>query len=148
DVERLRGLGDRLSLTEVAEEYLPLSRLLSIYVTGTAILRVASNEFLGEINRRTPIVIGVADSVDVVKSTIARVLQEMLRRWPNTPRVELVTADGFLYPNAELRRRGLMERKGFPESFDRRRLLRFVSDVKSGVPEVRAPMYSHLTYDI
>ena len=148
DVERLRGLGDRLSLTEVAEVYLPLSRLLSIYVDGSARLREASNEFLGETTRRTPFVIGVAGSVAVGKSTIARVLQEMLRRWPNTPRVELVTTDGFLYPNAELRRRGLMERKGFPESFDRRRLLRFVSDVKSGVPEVRAPMYSHLTYDI
>lgn len=148
DVERLRGLGDRLSLTEVAEVYLPLSRLLSIYVDASAKLREASNKFLGESTRRTPFVIGVAGSVAVGKSTIARVLQEMLRRWPNTPRVELVTTDGFLYPNAELRRRGLMDRKGFPESFDRRRLLRFVSDVKSGVPEVRAPMYSHLTYDI
>lgn len=148
DVERLRGLGDKLSLTEVAEVYLPLSRLLSIYVDATAKLREASNKFLGESTRRTPFVIGVAGSVAVGKSTSARVLQEMLRRWPNTPRVELVTTDGFLYPNAELRRRGLMERKGFPESFDRRRLLRFVSDVKSGVPEVRAPMYSHLTYDI
>lgn len=148
DVERLRGLGDRLSLTEVAEVYVPLSRLLSIYVDGSAKLREASNRFLGETTRRTPFVIGVAGSVAVGKSTIARVLQEMLRRWPNTPRVELVTTDGFLYPNAELRRRGLMQRKGFPESFDRRRLLRFVSDVKSGVPEVRAPMYSHLTYDI
>jgi len=148
DVERLRGLGERLSLTEVAEVYLPLSRLLSIYVDATAKLREASNKFLGETTRRTPFVIGVAGSVAVGKSTSARVLQEMLRRWPNTPRVELVTTDGFLYPNAELRRRGLMERKGFPESFDRRRLLRFVADVKSGVPEVRAPMYSHLTYDI
>lgn len=148
DVERLRGLGDQLSLTEVAEVYLPLSRLLSIYVEASAKLREASNKFLGETTRRTPFVIGVAGSVAVGKSTIARVLQEMLRRWPNTPRVELVTTDGFLYPNAELRRRGLMERKGFPESFDRRRLLRFVSDVKAGVPEVRAPMYSHLTYDI
>lgn len=148
DVERLRGLGDRLSLDEVAEVYVPLSRLLSIYVDASARLREASNKFLGETTRRTPFVIGVAGSVAVGKSTIARVLQEMLRRWPNTPRVELVTTDGFLYPNAELRRRGLMQRKGFPESFDRRRLLRFVSDVKAGVPEVRAPMYSHLTYDI
>lgn len=122
--------------------------MLSIYVDATGKLREAANKFLGESTRRTPFVIGVAGSVAVGKSTSARVLQEMLRRWPNTPRVELVTTDGFLYPNAELRRRGLMERKGFPESFDRRRLLRFVSDVKSGVPEVRAPMYSHLTYDI
>src|SRR5690625_130555 len=148
DVERLRGLGERLSLTEVAEVYLPLSRLLSIYVDASAKLREASNKFLGETTRRTPFVIGVAGSVAVGKSTSARVLQEMLRRWPNTPRVELVTTDGFLYPNAELRRRGLMERKGFPESFYRRRLLRFVSDVKSGVPEVRAPRYWHLTYYI
>lgn len=148
DVERLRGIGDTLSLDEVAEVYLPLSRLLSIYVESSARLREASNKFLGEATRRTPYVIGVAGSVAVGKSTTARVLQEMLRRWPNTPRVELVTTDGFLYPNAELRRRGLMERKGFPESYDRRRLMRFVADVKSGAPEVRAPMYSHLTYDI
>ncbi len=148
DVERLRGLGEQLSLQEVAEVYLPLSRLLSIYVDSSSKLRQASNEFLGESTRRTPYVIGVAGSVAVGKSTTARVLQEMLRRWPNTPRVELVTTDGFLYPNAELERRNLLGRKGFPESYDRRRLLRFVSDVKAGKPEVRAPMYSHLTYDI
>ena len=148
DVDRLRGIGEHLDLREVAEVYLPLSRLLSIHVDAAAHLRRASNDFLGESTRRTPFVIGVAGSVAVGKSTTARVLQEMLRRWPNTPRVELVTTDGFLYPNAELRRRGLMERKGFPESYDRRALLRFVADVKSGAPEVRAPMYSHLTYDI
>lgn len=148
DIERLRGIGEQLSLREVAEVYLPLSRLLSINVDAAAHLRRASNEFLGESTRRTPFVIGVAGSVAVGKSTTARVLQEMLRRWPNTPRVELITTDGFLYPNAELERRGLMQRKGFPESYDRRRLMRFVADVKSGAPEVRAPMYSHLTYDI
>ncbi|MEV4902728.1 type I pantothenate kinase [Citricoccus sp. NPDC055426] len=148
DLDRLRGIGENLSLREVAEVYLPLSRLLSINVDAAAHLRRASNEFLGESTRRTPFVIGVAGSVAVGKSTTARVLQEMLRRWPNTPRVELITTDGFLYPNAELERRGLMQRKGFPESYDRRRLMRFVADVKSGAPEVRAPMYSHLTYDI
>ncbi|REE03792.1 pantothenate kinase [Citricoccus muralis] len=148
DIDRLRGIGEHLSLREVAEVYLPLSRLLSIQVDAAAHLRRASNEFLGESTRRTPFVIGVAGSVAVGKSTTARVLQEMLRRWPNTPRVELLTTDGFLYPNAELERRGLMQRKGFPESYDRRRLMRFVADIKSGAPEVRAPMYSHLTYDI
>lgn len=148
DVDRLRGIGEQLSLREVEEVYLPLSRLLSIHVGASSQLRQASNEFLGEDTMSTPYVIGVAGSVAVGKSTTARVLQEMLRRWPNTPRVELVTTDGFLYPNAELERRGLMQRKGFPESYDRRRLLRFVADVKSGAPEVRAPLYSHLTYDI
>ncbi|MVT25615.1 type I pantothenate kinase [Nesterenkonia alkaliphila] len=148
DVDRLRGIGDHLSLDEVAQVYLPLSRLLNIYVENAARLRAATNDFLGESTRRTPFIIGVAGSVAVGKSTTARVLQEMLRRWPSTPRVELVTTDGFLYPNAELRRRGIMDRKGFPEAYDRRRLLRFVSEVKSGQPEVTAPVYSHLKYDI
>ena len=148
DVDRLRGIGDHLSLDEVAKVYLPLSRLLNIYVENAARLRASANEFLGERTRRTPFVIGVGGSVAVGKSTTARVLQEMLRRWPSTPRVELVTTDGFLYPNAELQRRGIMERKGFPEAYDRRRLLRFVAGVKSGMPEVAAPVYSHLKYDI
>ena len=148
DVDRLRGIGDHLSLDEVAQVYLPLSRLLNIYVENAARLRAATNEFLGESTRRTPFIIGVGGSVAVGKSTTARVLQEMLRRWPSTPRVELVTTDGFLYPNAELHRRGIMERKGFPEAYDRRRLLRFVSEVKSGRPEVSAPVYSHVHYDI
>ncbi len=148
DVDRLRGIGDHLSLDEVAQVYLPLSRLLNIYVENAARLRSATNDFLGESTRRTPFIIGVAGSVAVGKSTTARVLQEMLRRWSSTPRVELVTTDGFLYPNAELRRRGIMDRKGFPEAYDRRRLLRFVSEVKSGRPEVPAPVYSHLKYDI
>ncbi|WP_300343521.1 type I pantothenate kinase [Nesterenkonia sp.] len=148
DVDRLRGIGEHLSLDEVAKVYLPLSRLLNIYVENAARLRASTNDFLGEQTRRTPFVIGVAGSVAVGKSTTARVLQEMLRRWPSTPRVELVTTDGFLYPNAELRRRGIMDRKGFPEAYDRRRLLRFVSEVKSGQPEVAAPVYSHLKYDI
>lgn len=148
DVTRLRGLGEHLSLDEVAQVYLPLSRLLNIYVESAAHLRAKTNTFLGETTLRTPFVIGVAGSVAVGKSTTARVLQEMLRRWPSTPQVELVTTDGFLYPNAELRRRGIMDRKGFPEAYDRRRLLRFVAEVKSGQPEVAAPVYSHLKYDI
>ena len=148
DVERLRGLGETLSLREVAEVYLPLSRLLGIHVEASGALRRATNDFLGERTGRTPYVIGVAGSVAVGKSTTARVLQEMLRRWPSTPRVELITTDGFLHPNAVLRERGLMERKGFPESYDRRALLRFMADVKSGAQEVSAPVYSHVTYDI
>lgn len=148
DIDRLRGLGDKLSLNEVAEVYLPISRLLNIYVQSSKNLRQAQTDFLKSPSSRTPFVIGVGGSVAVGKSTTARVLQEMLRRWPNTPRVELVTTDGFLFPNRELRRRGLMERKGFPESYDRRSLLRFVSAVKSGADEVEAPVYSHLSYDI
>ncbi|MFZ3452596.1 type I pantothenate kinase [Arthrobacter sp. 7Tela_A1] len=148
DITRLRGLGDQLNLDEVREVYLPLSRLLNLYVAAAGKLHSATTTFLGEKTTRTPFVIGVAGSVAVGKSTTARVLREMLRRWPDTPNVELITTDGFLYPNAELKRRGLMQRKGFPESYDRRRLLRFVSAVKSGAEEVRAPRYSHLTYDI
>lgn len=148
DVQRLKGLGDALNLDEVREVYLPLSRLLNLYIAAAGQLHRATNTFLGETTTRTPFVIGVAGSVAVGKSTTARVLRELLRRWPGTPRVDLVTTDGFLYPNAELERRGLMQRKGFPESYDRRRLLRFVSEVKSGAAEVRAPWYSHLTYDI
>ncbi|WP_244186316.1 type I pantothenate kinase [Arthrobacter agilis] len=148
DVQRLRGLGDALNLDEVREVYLPLSRLLNLYIAAAGQLHAATNTFLGETTTRTPFVIGVAGSVAVGKSTTARVLRELLRRWPDTPDVELITTDGFLYPNAELERRGLMQRKGFPESYDRRRLLRFVSEVKSGAAEVTAPWYSHLTYDI
>jgi type I pantothenate kinase len=148
EIVQLRGLGDLLSMREVSEVYLPLSRLLNLYVAGTKQLHRVTNEFLGERAKSTPFVIGVAGSVAVGKSTIARLLRELLSRWDDTPRVELVTTDGFLLPNAELERRGLMERKGFPESYDRRALLRFVTAVKSGVPEVRAPFYSHLSYDI
>ena len=148
DLFRLRGLGDRIDLLEVEEVYLPLSRLLNLYVGGVENLHAVTSTFLQEAPERTPFVIGVAGSVAVGKSTTARILRELLSRWPGTPKVKRVTTDGFLLPNAELARRGLMERKGFPESYDVRRLLRFVTDVKSGHDEVRAPVYSHLTYDI
>ncbi|WP_309620710.1 type I pantothenate kinase [Salinibacterium sp.] len=148
EIIELRGLGDELDLVEVEEVYLPLSRLLSLYAEGAQKLHAATSDFIGEKSAHTPFVIGVAGSVAVGKSTIARLLRELLTRWEGTPRVELVTTDGFLLPNAELERRGLMERKGFPESYDRRALLRFVSKVKSGARQVRAPFYSHLAYDI
>ncbi|MBD3783770.1 MAG: type I pantothenate kinase [Micrococcales bacterium] len=148
DIARLRGLGDRLDLREVEDVYLPLSRLLHFYVEAVHGLRLATSEFLGERPSRVPFVVGVAGSVAVGKSTTARILRELMSRWPHTPRVELVTTDGFLYPNEELERRGLLQRKGFPESYDRRALLRFVADVKSGMPVVEAPQYSHLTYDV
>ena len=148
DLARLRGLGEPLDLDEVEQVYLPLSRLLHFYVEATHGLRLATSEFLGERPARVPYIIGVAGSVAVGKSTTARILKELLLRWPQTPRVALVTTDGFLLPNAELERRGLMQRKGFPESYDRRALLRFVADIKSGMPVVQAPQYDHLTYDV
>jgi type I pantothenate kinase len=148
ELVELRGVGDRLDLSEATEVYLPLSKLISLYAIGARQLHRDTSRFLGRDSLATPFVIGVAGSVAVGKSTSARLLRELLSRWEDTPRVELVTTDGFLLPNAELTRRGLMERKGFPESYDRRALLRFVTKVKSGAEEVRAPFYSHLSYDI
>ena len=148
---QLRGLvsiNERMSLDEVADIYLPLSRLLNLWVGATANLRRAAATFLGSGDPLVPFVIGVAGSVAVGKSTIARVLQALLSRWPSHPQVDLVTTDGFLLPQSVLEARGIMHRKGFPESYDVRRLIRFMGEVKSGVPEALAPVYSHLLYDI
>ena len=144
----LKSLGDFLDMKEVEEVYLPVSHLLSLHANQTQKLHSAASDFLGEISAKTPFIIGIAGSVAVGKSTVARLLKELMSRWEGTPRVELVTTDGFLYPNVELERRGILDRKGFPESYDRKRLLKFVSDVKSGVERVTAPVYSHLSYDI
>ena len=148
EVMRLHSLHDRLDIHEVEDIYLPLSRLLSMYVDATQRLFVAQQRFLGSGDAKMPYVIGVAGSVAVGKSTTARVLQALLARWPNMPKVDLVTTDGFLYPNAVLAREGLMEKKGFPESYDLPALLRFLTDVKAGRRPARAPIYSHLIYDV
>jgi len=148
EITRVRSLHDRLDITEVEEIYLPLSRLLWLHVAATLRLFRAQQRFLGTEDAKVPYVIGVAGSVAVGKSTTARVLQALLARWENTPSVDLVTTDGFLLPNAVLTREGLMERKGFPESYDLSALLRFLSDVKAGRHPVRAPVYSHLVYDV
>jgi type I pantothenate kinase len=149
EITRLRGLGDQLDLDEVQQIYLPISRLLSLRVRAARRLHRKQEAFLHlPEQRRTPFVIGLAGSVAVGKSTTARVLQQLLGHWDEHPSVALVTTDGFLYPNAELERRGILQRKGFPESYDRRALLRFVVDIKSGKDEVEAPTYSHLVYDV
>jgi type I pantothenate kinase len=148
DLEHLRGINERIDLDEVADIYLPLSRLLNLYVAASQNLHRVSDTFLGSPAARVPYVIAIAGSVAVGKSTTARILQALLARWPDHPQVDLVTTDGFLFPNRVLEERGLMERKGFPESYNLRRLVRFLADVKSGQPDVHAPVYSHLTYDI
>jgi len=149
EVLRLQSLNDPISLEEVVAIYLPLSRLLSLYVAATQGLFKATQRFLlAENEVKVPYIIGIAGSVAVGKSTTARVLKALLARWPNTPKVDLVTTDGFLLPNADLTRLGLMERKGFPESYDTNGLLRFLTDIKAGKRNVRAPLYSHLVYDV
>jgi type I pantothenate kinase len=149
DVEKLQSINDPISLDEVVSIYLPLSRLLSVYVAAAQGLFRATQRFLqAEDEVKVPYVIGLAGSVAAGKSTTARVLTALLSRWPNTPKVKLITTDGFLLPNAELAARGLMERKGFPESYDSARLLQFLSQVKAGHPVVKAPVYSHLVYDV
>ena len=148
DLTRLRSLNDPISLNDVVEIYLPLSRLLSLYVGASQGLHQATRTFLSTNDGVTPYIIAIAGSVAVGKSTTARVLQTLLARWPNTPKVDLVTTDGFLLSNAELEREGLMERKGFPESYDLAGLLAFLRDIKAGKAHVTAPVYSHLTYDI
>lgn len=148
ELQTLKGLNVEISLDEVEVIYLPLSRLLNLYVAATQNLYQATNLFLGNHTAKVPYIIGIAGSVAVGKSTTARLIRALLARWPNHPQVELITTDGFLYPNSVLEERNLLDRKGFPESYDVRRLLRFLQDIKSGAPQVAAPIYSHLTYDI
>jgi type I pantothenate kinase len=148
EVTRLRSMHDRLDMSEVEEIYLPLSRLLSMYVAATQRLFRAQQRFLSTEDAKMPYIIGIGGSVAVGKSTTARVLQALLARWPNVPKVDLVTTEGFLYPNAILEREKLMDRKGFPESYDLQALLRFLTDVKAGRRPTRAPIYSHLVYDV
>jgi type I pantothenate kinase len=148
DVARLKSLNDPVSLDDVIEIYLPVTRLLSLYVAAAQGLFDATRTFLGARDEQTPFIIGLAGSVAVGKSTTARILRALLRRWPNTPKVDLITTDGFLLPNAVLAREGLMERKGFPDSYDLPALLSFLSDIKAGKRSVAAPVYSHIVYDI
>ncbi len=148
DLAQLRGINELVSLDEVAQIHLPLSRLLNLHIAATQDLHKVSSAFLGRLAGKTPYIIGLAGSVSAGKSTISRILQALLSRWPEHPKVALVTTDGFLFPNATLEARGIMHRKGFPESYDVARLVQFVSDVKSGRAPVSAPVYSHLTYDI
>jgi type I pantothenate kinase len=148
DLSEIQGINDRLSLDEVETIYLPVSRLLNLHVAATQNLHKTSDTFLGTAPARLPYVIGIAGSVAVGKSTVARLLQALLRRWPDHPRVDLVTTDGFLLPLGVLESRGILNRKGFPESYDVRRLVEFIADVKTAAGPVRAPVYSHQSYDI
>lgn len=148
DLATLRGINDSVSLDEVANIYLPLSRLLNLYVAAIQNLHKATDTFLGHLPAKVPYIIGIAGSVAVGKSTMARILQALLSRWPDHPKVDLITTDGFLFPTSVLEKRGLVNRKGFPESYDQRHLVQFLSAIKSGEPAVPAPVYSHLIYDI
>ncbi|WP_338721485.1 type I pantothenate kinase [Devosia sp. XK-2] len=148
DIDRLRALTDPISLAEAEEVYLPLSRLLSYYVEAIQGLHHVSSRFLNTPGDKVPFIIGVAGSVAVGKSTTSRILRALLSRWPSSPKVDLVTTDGFLYPNKVLEARGLMQRKGFPESYDRARFVNFLGDIKSGRSKVAVPVYSHLVYDV
>jgi len=148
DIERLRALTDPISLAEAEEIYLPLSRLISFYVEAAQAVHRVSTRFLGADDRKIPFIIGVAGSVASGKSTTSRILRALLRRWRTSPKVDLVTTDGFLYPNAVLEEKGLANRKGFPESYDRTALIAFLSDIKSSKPDVKVPVYSHLIYDV
>jgi type I pantothenate kinase len=148
DLVALRGINEQIDLDEVAAVYLPLTRLLNLYVSATQNLHKVSATFLGAMAPKVPYVIGIAGSVAVGKSTFARILQALLARWPEHPRVDLITTDGFLFPNAVLEDRGIMNRKGFPESYDTKTLLTFLRDLKSGSLDVKAPVYSHVVYDI
>ena len=148
DLVTLRGINEQIDLDEVAAVYLPLTRLLNLYVSATQNLHKVSATFLGAMAPKVPYVIGIAGSVAVGKSTFARILQALLARWPEHPRVDLITTDGFLFPNAVLEDRGIMNRKGFPESYDTKTLLTFLRDLKSGALDVKAPVYSHVVYDI
>ena len=148
DLESLRGINERISLDEVADVFLPLSRLLNLYVSASQALQKVTTTFIGALAPKVPYVIGMAGSVAVGKSTAARILQALLSRWPDHPQVDLVTTDGFLYPNVVLEARDLMNRKGFPESYDVRRLVSFLREVKSGEPVAEAPLYSHVVYDV
>ncbi|WP_181350350.1 type I pantothenate kinase [Thalassobacillus sp. CUG 92003] len=147
-IERLKGINENLTIEEVADVYLPLSRLLNLYTSATQQLHNVTDTFMGKSTRKVPFIIGIAGSVAVGKSTISRILQALLSQWLNHPRVEILTTDGFLYPNAVLEEKGLMNRKGFPESFDTKHLIDVLYRLKSGEPEVTAPVYSHLHYDI
>lgn len=148
DVDEIRGIDEELSLQEVEEVYLPLSRLLNLHISAIQELHRVTSRFLGTLAEKVPYVIAIAGSVSAGKSTTARILQTLLSRWPDHPRVDLVTTDGFLFPNAVLTERGIMQRKGFPESYDRARLIRFLADLKSGLSPLAIPIYSHLQYDI
>ncbi|MCP3857698.1 MAG: type I pantothenate kinase [Actinomycetia bacterium] len=148
DLEQLRGINEEVSMQDVARIYLPTSRLLNLYVGAIQDLYRATDTFLGKLPAKVPYVIGLAGSVAVGKSTTSRILKALLARWPNHPRVDLITTDGFLYPNAVLAERGLMERKGFPESYDVKGLIDCVAQIKSGEPRIEVPLYSHLVYDV